>query len=51
MDLHPVDSFDTIHNYIDCDNMILRKGSISAQKGEYEKWEDVVKKNEKGETI
>lgn len=34
MDLHPVDSFDTIHNYIDCDNMILRKGSISAQKGE-----------------
>lgn len=34
MDLHPVDSFDTIHNYIDVDNMILRKGSISAQKGE-----------------
>ncbi len=34
MNLHPVDSFDTIHNYIDIDNMILRKGSISAQKGE-----------------
>jgi len=32
MNLHPVDSFDTIHNYID--NMILRKGSISAQLGE-----------------
>lgn len=26
--------FQTIHNYIDLDNMILRKGSISAQKGE-----------------
>lgn len=31
MNLHPVDAFDTIHNYIDIDNMILRKGSISAQ--------------------
>lgn len=29
-----VDSFTTIHNYIDMDNMILRKGAISAQKGE-----------------
>ncbi|MBO5435438.1 RtcB family protein [bacterium] len=30
-----VDSaFQTIHNYIDVDNMILRKGSVSAQKGE-----------------
>lgn len=29
-----VDTFDTIHNYIDMENMILRKGSISAQKGE-----------------
>jgi len=28
------DSFHTIHNYIDTDNMILRKGAISAQKGE-----------------
>jgi tRNA-splicing ligase RtcB len=26
--------FTTIHNYIDLDNMILRKGAISAQKGE-----------------
>lgn len=28
------DSFHTIHNYIDTDNMILRKGAISAQSGE-----------------
>ena len=34
MDLHVIDEFDTIHNYIDLDNMILRKGSISAQSGE-----------------
>lgn len=42
MDLHPVskdccydeDYFDTIHNYIDCNNMILRKGSVSAELGE-----------------
>lgn len=34
MDLHVDMQFDTIHNYIDIDNMILRKGSISAQKGE-----------------
>lgn len=27
-------NFTTIHNYIDMDNMILRKGAISAQKGE-----------------
>jgi RNA-splicing ligase RtcB len=26
--------FETIHNYIDIDNMILRKGAISAKKGE-----------------
>lgn len=26
--------FTTIHNYIDLDNMLLRKGAISAQKGE-----------------
>lgn len=32
--LHEVKRFETIHNYIDVDNMILRKGSISAQKGE-----------------
>lgn len=29
-----VDGFTTIHNYIDMDNMILRKGAISAQAGE-----------------
>lgn len=34
MDLHIADSFTTIHNYIDTDAMILRKGSVSAQKGE-----------------
>lgn len=34
MNLHPVDSFDTVHNYIDIDKMILRKGAISAQFGE-----------------
>lgn len=28
------DHFQTIHNYIDCDNMILRKGAVSAQLGE-----------------
>lgn len=32
--LHEVESFDTIHNYIDTDDMILRKGSISAKSGE-----------------
>ena len=29
-----VEKFETIHNYIDIKNMILRKGSISAQEGE-----------------
>jgi RNA-splicing ligase RtcB len=29
-----LESFSTIHNYIDTDNMILRKGAVSAQKGE-----------------
>jgi len=29
-----VEQFTTIHNYIDLDSMILRKGAISAQKGE-----------------
>ena len=29
-----VEQFTTVHNYIDLDNMILRKGAISAQKGE-----------------
>ena len=27
-------SFTTIHNYIDTENMVLRKGAVSAQKGE-----------------
>lgn len=34
MNLHIVDTFETIHNYIDIDNMILRKGAVSAQKNE-----------------
>ena len=29
-----LDQFTTVHNYIDTENMILRKGSVSAQKGE-----------------
>ncbi|MCQ2217388.1 MAG: RtcB family protein [Paludibacteraceae bacterium] len=29
-----LEQFTTIHNYIDLDNMILRKGAVSAQKGE-----------------
>lgn len=32
--LHPIDEFETIHNYIDTDNMILRKGAVSAQADE-----------------
>ncbi|NLD22653.1 MAG: RtcB family protein [Bacteroidales bacterium] len=34
MGLEMTDNFTTIHNYIDTENMILRKGAISAQKGE-----------------
>lgn len=34
MGLTPVDIFTTIHNYIDTDAMILRKGSVSAKAGE-----------------
>lgn len=34
MKLHPVNSFSTIHNYIDTDAMILRKGAVSAKAGE-----------------
>ncbi|HBL83310.1 MAG: RNA-splicing ligase RtcB [Clostridiales bacterium GWF2_38_85] len=34
MKLHIVEQFTTIHNYIDTDAMILRKGAVSAQKGE-----------------
>ncbi len=32
--LHVEESFQTIHNYIDTENMILRKGSVSARAGE-----------------
>ncbi len=32
--LHEVSSFTTIHNYIDTDAMILRKGAVSANEGE-----------------
>ncbi|MDA7027483.1 RtcB family protein [Bacillus sp. CLL-7-23] len=34
MEWQIIDEFTTIHNYIDIENMILRKGAISAQKGE-----------------
>ena len=32
--LTPTDAFHTIHNYIDTEEMILRKGAIAAHKGE-----------------
>ena len=32
--LHAVEQFETVHNYIDMDRMILRKGSVSARAGE-----------------
>lgn len=34
MKLHEVESFTTIHNYIDLKHKILRKGAVSAMKGE-----------------
>lgn len=34
MGLHAEDAFTTIHNYIDTERMILRKGSVSAMAGE-----------------
>lgn len=34
MKLHVVEQFTTIHNYIDTDAMILRKGAVSARAGE-----------------
>ena len=34
MELHQIDRFSTIHNYIDTENMIMRKGAVSAQAGE-----------------
>ena len=33
-DFETLEGFSTIHNYIDLDNMILRKGAVSAQKDE-----------------
>jgi len=35
MELTPTDQFHTIHNYIDTDEMILRKGAIAAHTGEH----------------
>lgn len=34
MPWRPIAMYNTIHNYIDVDNMILRKGSVSARQGE-----------------
>lgn len=34
MGLHRVDGFDSVHNYIDTELMILRKGAVSARLGE-----------------
>ena len=34
MNLEGVDAFHTIHNYIDVEEMVLRKGAIAAHKGE-----------------
>ena len=34
MGFHVVEQFTTIHNYIDIENMILRKGAVSARLGE-----------------
>jgi RNA-splicing ligase RtcB len=34
MDLNMIEEFTTIHNYIDTENMILRKGAISAKENE-----------------
>lgn len=34
MKLHEAESFETVHNYIDTEAMILRKGAVSAKAGE-----------------
>lgn len=34
MGFHVIDRFTTVHNYIDTDEMILRKGAVSAKSGE-----------------
>ena len=33
-ELNDIEEFETVHNYIDIKDMILRKGAVSAQKGE-----------------
>lgn len=35
MKIHVTEQFTTIHNYIDTESMILRKGAVSAKKGEH----------------
>ena len=32
--MEPLGSFTTAHNYIDCDANVIRKGAVSAKKGE-----------------
>lgn len=32
MDLHQADKFESVHNYLDTERMILRKGAVSAEK-------------------
>ncbi len=34
VDMYETDYFDCVHNYVDIENHIIRKGAISAQKGE-----------------
>lgn len=34
MGVHVAENFTTVHNYLDIQNMILRKGAVSAQRGE-----------------
>ena len=34
MEWHQIECFETIHNYIDLDQMVLRKGAVSSKKGE-----------------
>lgn len=34
LNLTIIDGFTTVHNYIDIEKMILRKGAVSARKGE-----------------
>jgi tRNA-splicing ligase RtcB (3'-phosphate/5'-hydroxy nucleic acid ligase) len=34
MGFEELDRFDTVHNYIDTENLILRKGAVSARRGE-----------------